>query len=89
MSRAENRELIDQYAARLVQEFGAEAGAAIMLVLVEELGGFRITVPTMDELNREARDHRIRLLFNGANVGELAERFGLCPRQIRRIVNEG
>ncbi len=89
MPRSENREMLDQFASRICTEFGLESGRAIMRALFEDLGGFRITVPTLDDLEREARDQRIKILFNGANIGALSERFGLSPRQVRRIVNEG
>lgn len=80
--------LLNQCESRLCSEFGLESGRAIMLVIIEELGGFRITVPTKDELDREMRDRRIRTLFDGFNTSELGQRFGLSSRQIRRIVNE-
>ena len=89
MARSENRELLCQCEDRLCLEFGVESGRSIMMVIIEELGGFRITVPTKEELERENRDRRIRTMFNGANTAELGQRFRLSPRQIRRIVNDG
>lgn len=41
-----------------------------MLVIIEEMAGFRDTVSTIDEFNRANRN-----LFNGQNGGELGLRF--------------
>lgn len=89
MPRAENRELFDQFVSRICSDFGLESGRAIMRVMFEELGGFRITIPTLEDLDREERDRRIRIIFNGINIEELSERFGISKRQVRRIVTDG
>ena len=36
---------------------------------------------------RALRNQRIRTMFNGRNYGELAERFDLTQRQLRRILH--
>nr|MBC8362606.1 hypothetical protein [Candidatus Desulfatibia profunda] len=56
--------------------------------LFEELGGIRITIPTIKELELEERNRRIRNQFTGHNHNELALRWGMSVRQIRRIVNQ-
>jgi len=89
MPRAENRELLDQLVSRVCKDFGVESGRAIMRTIFEELGGFRITIPTLEDLHREERDSRIKLIFNGGNISELAERFGISKRHVRRIVTDG
>ena len=89
MPREENREMFEQCLKRICHEFGLESGRAIMRVFIEELGGFRITVPTIKDLEREETYRRIRAKFNGANINELAEQYGITPRHTRRIVNEG
>lgn len=87
MTRAENREALKQFIGRIYREFGRGFGQTIILAFFEELGGMRITVPTIKELAQEDRDRRIRLQFNGVNYVELAARWGLSDRQVRRIVN--
>lgn len=89
MPRPENREMFDQCAERICREFGMESGRAIVRVIIEELGGFRITVPTIKDLTRDEIHRRIRAKFNGANHKELAEQYGITTRHVRRIVNEG
>lgn len=87
--RAENRELLTRFEARVHEELGVDHARVVMMLLIDELGGLRITVPTMDEVERARRDKKIRTLFRGDNTAELGVRFDLSSRQIRRIVNGG
>ena len=42
-------------------------GARIQRILIEELGGLRLTIPDIRELAKEERNERIRAAFTGAN----------------------
>ncbi|MCP4747283.1 MAG: hypothetical protein GY874_14255 [Desulfobacteraceae bacterium] len=87
--KAENRNALDRFGDRLIEELGFDIAVAVQQAMVEELGGLRITVPDMRQLFREKRNRRISNEFNGANLSELAQRFGLSKIHIRRIVNNG
>jgi len=85
-SRSENCEAIDQLFERLHQEFGNLAPLIIRL-MVESIGGMRITFPDLQDLYRQARNRQIRNEFTGFNLVELGFKYRLKPRQIRRIVS--
>ncbi len=93
MSKYENREALDALFKRLCTDFGQASGEAIMRTIIEELGGLRVSVPDLRELEREERGRRIRARFNGTNYCELAECFTnpkgehLSVRQVRNIVD--
>ncbi len=82
----DSREHLTRLADRYKQEFGLEMGLRIQRILIEELGGLRLTIPDIRELAKEERNERIRAAFTGANHEELALRFGCSVRHVRRIV---
>ncbi len=84
-SRTENSEAIDQLFERLHQEFGNLAPMIIRL-MVESIGGMRITFPDLQDLYRQARNRQIKREFTGFNHVELGIKYKLKSRQIRRIV---
>lgn len=61
--------------------------AAIEIILAD-LGGLRVWVPTRKALLMEGRNQRIKNRFTGFNVTELAIEYGLTDRQIRRIIKK-
>ncbi|MCP4746960.1 MAG: hypothetical protein GY874_12610 [Desulfobacteraceae bacterium] len=85
--KAENRNALNRFGDRLIEELGFNFAVAVQRAMVEELGGLRITVPDMRQLFREKRNRRISNEFNGANLSELAQRFGLSPNHVRRIIS--
>lgn len=87
MKKTYNREVIDQLTQRLTMEFGEKSSSEIMRILREEVGGIRLTMPTLEDLHRQQRDKKIQALFTGFNHKELATRFGLHVRHVRRIVS--
>lgn len=87
MSRAENSEAIHGLFKRLCSDFGHSSGEAIIRVIIEEIGGMRVTLPTLKDIYRQERNKKICNLFNGANHQELAIVFNLTVGQIRRIVD--
>ncbi len=84
----EGRDAIHAFGKRMIAEYGQSVGAAILQALFEEVGGMRIRVPTITDLQRIQRDDRIRTLFDGRNHQELALRFGLTETHIRRILEK-
>ncbi len=76
--------LMQRYQAR----YGERDAAMIMEMLFTELGGLRVTIPTMQQILLYNRNDRIRKQFTGANHEELALMYGMSERQVRRIVNE-
>lgn len=68
--------------------FGGCAGAQIMSILYQELGGMRVTVPTITQIAIMERNASIRARFTGFNLEELALLYGMSERHVRRIVNE-
>lgn len=88
MPKSENRDALDTLFHCLCVDFGQSSGEAIIRQIVYHLGGLRVTIPDEKEILREERDRRIRSLFNGCNYNDLAERFGLQARHIRRIIHE-
>ncbi len=86
MIRSESQEILEKCVYRLATICGSVAPKVIMKILYEELGGRRLIIPTIKDLEVAERDRCIRLAFNGANYHELAIRWGLSERHVRRIV---
>ncbi|WP_305043865.1 Mor transcription activator family protein [Geoalkalibacter sp.] len=87
MTRGDNAEILAQLYDRLHREFGRLA-PVIIQVYAEEVGGLRLTFPDLQTLYRTERNRRIRVEFDGANTEELAIKYRLKKRQVRRIVQE-
>jgi Mor family transcriptional regulator len=85
VTRHENGEVIRELFDRLHREFGRMA-PQIIQVMVECVGGCRLTFPDLQDLYRQERNRRITNEFNGGNHEELAIKYRLKVRQIRRIV---
>ncbi|GAB4567298.1 MAG: hypothetical protein Tsb0017_27780 [Geothermobacteraceae bacterium] len=82
----EGSESIQRFIHRMVSEFGEPVATSIARALCEEIGGQRISMPSLSTLERLERNRQIRQAFNGRNYRELALQYGLDERQIRRIV---
>ena len=77
---------------RFKSRSGNEAGTAIDVVglgevegggpRISKFGGALVYVPCPD---RKARDERIRQMFNGTNLQEVCEQFGLSRTAVYRI----
>ena len=76
-------ELADRYRV----SFGEETGARIMTILFEVLGGLRVTIPTITQVEIQERNRQIRNKFTGQNYESLAASWGLSVRQVRRIIH--
>jgi hypothetical protein len=68
--------------------FQRESGHLIMIRIVEELGGRRISFPDHDDICRIKRNEKIRDLCNEVNRKGLALRFNLSEAQIDRITRD-
>ena len=85
MTRHQNAEIIQEVFSTLQHEFGNIA-PRIIHVLAGCMGGVRLTFPDLQELYRQERNRRIRAEFNGVNYEELAIKYRLRIRHIRRII---
>ncbi|MGN1136720.1 MAG: Mor transcription activator family protein [Oscillospiraceae bacterium] len=61
-------------------------GLESYLKLVEHFGGGRIYIQKKDTIMRNARDDKIRKLFNGSNYRSLALMFNLSEGYVRFIL---
>lgn len=85
MTRAGNQDIVAELFGRLQREFGNMA-PLIIKVMVETVGGVRITFPDLQDLYRSERNRRLRNEFTGFNYEELAIKYRLKCRQVRRIL---
>jgi hypothetical protein len=69
---------------------GLELGPDVLDAVLRQLGPSKPHIPDREAfwvgLERELRDERIRVEFDGTNVCELAERYSLSPRWVRQIL---
>lgn len=82
------KEALTQFAIRIRELFGEQQETVIMRTMFEQMGGMRVTIPTLEELEIHERNREIREKFNGKNYLELAENWGLTTKSIRRIVSQ-
>jgi len=88
MTRSDNAEVVEQLFDRLHGEFGRLA-PQIIRVITEMVGRTRVTFPGLDDLYRAERNKRIRREFTGSNYEELAIKYRLRVRQVRRVIRHG
>lgn len=88
MQRNDSWDVMTRLADRFRICFGEHVGARIMGIIFEELGGHRVTIPTIQQIYVRERNRSIRAKFDGCNHETLAASWGLSVRQVRRIVNE-
>ncbi|HEB94333.1 MAG TPA: hypothetical protein ENI94_12910 [Gammaproteobacteria bacterium] len=58
----------------------------ILQCLCEEYGASEVYIPSSKKLKTHVRNRDIRESFNGANHAELAKKYGITERQVRRIL---
>ena len=81
-----SEECWDGLCKQLCADFGPALAAKIVETIVSSpIAGARMTIPTIQDLQRRARDRKICSLFTGDYIA-LAERFGLSETSVRRIV---
>ncbi len=69
-----------------VDELQEVFGRAVALEMAKLYGGTQSYFPTLATATREDRDQQIRAEFRGDNVKELARKYRLGVKQIRRIL---
>lgn len=82
----ESMEAIERLFDRFNRDLGPLAEKA-KSALVAELGSMRLTIPSMKVLEREQRNRRVCLEFKGNNIPELAERYDMSQRGIRKVLS--
>ncbi|GAB63086.1 MAG: hypothetical protein DWB56_06800 [Candidatus Jettenia sp.] len=87
MPKPMSYDALDQLYQRFCADFGPDVAEKVFKVFVQELSGCRISIPKASYFIREARNKRIKMLFHGGNYEELALRFGITTRLVRRIVH--
>lgn len=79
-------EKIDRLYEGFIAEFGEASAKKIFNVIMKELGNDRITI-SFAYYSRKLRNRQIRKNFYGGNYEELAIRYELTEKQIRKIVH--
>lgn len=59
------------------------------LEITKMYGGNNIYIPTYKSTIRSSRNREIRKRYNGVNANQLANEYGICVNQIKKIINEG
>lgn len=76
----------DSLCKQLCADFGPEAASKIIKTIIYTIGGERITLPSIQDLQKRERDRQICLLDRGDNHPELAERFQTSVRTVERAI---
>ncbi len=71
------------------RELASVIGMEAYIKLAEYVNGDQIYIPKLETAQRQARNMAIVEEFNGGNYHELAQKYGLSPRMIRRITQGG
>lgn len=85
-NKTECWEKLEKLFNRFVDEYGEYRAKRIFKTIMRELGADRITI-SFSYYDRKFRDQQIRDSFYGGNYEELAIRFKLTKKQVRRIVH--
>ncbi len=89
MPKSENRELVDKCFKRLLDDLGPELGPQVIRIIVDELGGLPVYVPSQRTLEIEARDNAIRKDYkSGYTYDQISTERNLKRREVRRIIHE-
>ena len=75
----------DNLCKQLCADFGPASAAKVIETIVYTVGGERITIPSIKDLERRERNRRI-CNFHRGNVEETASHFNLHVETIRRIL---
>lgn len=74
--------LPDGICKRIAEEIGADN----LLKLAVLVGGSTFYMPQAESILRPLRDQKIKEAYNGYNIPELAERYGVTQRLVQHIV---
>lgn len=64
-------------------------GEEKFLEITKMYGGNNIYIPTYKSTIRNSRNREIKKRYNGVNATQLANEYGICVNQIKKIINEG
>lgn len=73
----------------IYREIVEEIGVTNFVKLAELVGGTTIYIPKSEAILRPVRDMQIKKEFNGCNHTELAKKYNLSERWIRKVCGEG
>ncbi len=79
----------DELCKQFCADHGPVVAAKIIQTIVNIRGGERITIPSIQDLERRERDRKIFSLFWGEYHGDyqaIALRFGISEATVRRII---
>lgn len=84
--------IYDLFMARLEPTLGHEQAHLVTMDLIREqaryMGGRSFYLPKSDALDRAIRDRKLYSEFTGHNHPQLCNRYDLCDRQVRNIIEE-
>lgn len=90
LAEDEPLEIVKQEARAVAKSFGIaacdEVAAALIERVIRRLGGTAFYVPCIGGIERQRVHAQIRKQFDGSNTMELARKYSISPRHIRRIV---
>lgn len=81
------RDVTEEQLPEVYQEMAAVIGVEPTMQLAQVFSGNSVYFPKLDRSLLCLRNQAIRRDFNGANIKELARRWGLSARHVRHIVN--
>lgn len=73
----------------LYRQIAEEIGVENLIKLSELIGGSTFYLPKPESIVRPARDVRIREEFNGYNHVELARKYDVTERWVRKLCGDG
>lgn len=65
-----------------------EIGADNLLKLAVLVGGSTFYMPRVEGILRPLRNQKIKVEYNGYNTDELAQKYGVTPRQVQQIIQK-
>lgn len=70
------------------KEFAEIVGIEFYNILIENFGGCQIYIPKRETIFKNIRNEEIIKNFNGFNQRELAKKYNLSEKTVRKIVSE-
>lgn len=88
--RAEQYEGVGRLYDRIFRESGVAAAEGFLWMLADELGGERVTIPSLEVLHREGRNLCIQTDYDTGmySCSELAKKYELDIRHVSRLLQK-